>query len=386
MVNQNVSSDQAGKSSTQNNEAILTLDEAVNSAIENSYDISINKQKVEMLEEKRDFYKDAGNDDDMKSFDDLIDIFYDLARIQHGQADQNETFLEDKVRKEVTTQYNSIVIAEKELEQINKNIEVTNIDYENVQLKKTLGLSIDTDVQSAQLDVEKLKNQKKSKEEAIKGYRDILSILIGKDVDNYALEDKIQYKPLVIEGSIDDYMDEKIDTYLMYQKKMVEWNEDNEEDTNKEPSEPKIGDYTTYIDKTNDDGTITKVPQVDSKAYATAMASYISGYGTYLENQYTTDTSLDNYNSGKRKLKQSMITMNASLKDLETQIDTLQKTLDLTKKQMDNLKAMCDVGLQPIQDYNKQVLNVKNVEINLSKLIDSYNTLKTGIQEPWTLQ
>ena len=168
VVNQNVSSDQAGKSSTQNNKAILTLDEAVNSAIENSYDISINKQKVEMLEEKRDFYKDAGNDDDMKSFDDLIDIFYDLARIQHGQADQNETFLEDKVRKEITTQYNSIVIAEKELEQINKNIEVTNIDYENVQLKKTLGLSIDTDVQSAQLDVEKLKNQKNQKKKQLK--------------------------------------------------------------------------------------------------------------------------------------------------------------------------------------------------------------------------
>ncbi|WP_244833879.1 TolC family protein [Clostridium sp. BJN0001] len=370
------------------NKPVISVDEAADAAIENSYEVSTNQKEIDMLKDKRDFYKDLEDDEDFKSLDDFIDTVDDFARIEYGESEQKLDFLKDKIRKDVTSRYNDLVLAEKELDEINQDIKVTTTDLENAKLRKQLGLIIQTDVDSANVNLIDLQNQKKAKEELINAKKEILTIITGKDFNEYSTEDTIRYNPLVITGSLDDYLDEKIDYMMFYKKKLVEYNDDHADDNNEEPDKPSEADYTTY--KLKEDGTFETdkdgkaKSDTDYKAYGNALAGYVSSYGAYLEKEYSSDTSTDSFKNGKRTLKTSMIELYSNLKSAQTQIDTLKNKLDLAKKQMDNLKVTYDVGLKTAQDYNRAVLNVKKLEASLETAINGYNTLKTNIEQPWT--
>ncbi len=70
---------------------ILSLEKAIESAIDNSYQIVLNEEKQDMLEEKDDFYQDVDMDDD--GYND----------IQMSQNEQKRKFLEDQISVDVTS-------------------------------------------------------------------------------------------------------------------------------------------------------------------------------------------------------------------------------------------------------------------------------------------
>ncbi|MBY7025730.1 MULTISPECIES: TolC family protein [Clostridium] len=347
---------------------ILSLEKAIESAIDNSYQIVLNEEKQDMLEEKDDFYQDVDMDDD--GYND----------IQMSQNEQKRKFLEDQISVDVTSKYNSMVILEQELENIEIDIEIKTKEYENMELKKKIGLVSTIEIQNAKAELEKLKADKKSKEQELKNSKRVFETITDVDVEDYDLEDNIKFKPLKLDESLDSYLDDRIDTYFRYNKKLADWVEDNYSSTaGSKPTPPNENDY-------KDEEGNTKPEYKDAlNNWSTNYYNWISVSLKDIESEYNANTAVDSVNDGKRTMKQTLLTTYTKLVTLEGNITSMKAQLDVLYNKTKIIKLQYDIGLATKQDYYKQLLATEQLEINYSSLINSYNDLKEKIDKPWAL-
>ncbi len=347
---------------------ILSLEKAIESAIDNSYQIVLNEEKQDMLEEKDDFYQDVDMDDD--GYND----------IQMSQNEQKRKFLEDQISIDVTSKYNSMVILEQELENIEIDIEIKTKEYENMELKKKIGLVTTIEIQNAKAELEKLKADKKSKEQELKNSKKVFEIITDVDVEDYDLEDNVKFKPLKLDESLDSYLDDRIDTYFRYNKKLADWVEDNYSSAaGSKPTPPNENDY-------KDEEGNTKPEYKDAlNNWSTNYYNWISVSLKDIESEYNANTAVDSVNDGKRTMKQTLITTYTKLVTLEGNITSMKAQLDVLYNKTKIIKLQYDIGLATKQDYYKQLLATEQLEVSYSSLINSYNDLKEKIDKPWAL-
>ncbi len=347
---------------------ILSLEKAIDSAIDNSYQIVLNEEKQDMLEEKDDFYQDVDMDDD--GYND----------IQMSQNEQKRKFLEDQISVDVTSKYNSMVILEKELENIVIDIEIKTKEYENMELKKKIGLVSTIEMQNAKAELEKLKTEKKSKEQELKNSKKVFEIITDIDVEDYDLEDNVKFKPLKLDESLDSYLDDRIDTYFRYNKKLADWVEDNYSSTaGSKPTPPNENDY-------KDEEGNTKPEYKDAlNNWSTNYYNWISVSLKDIESEYNANTAVDSVNDGKRTMKQTLLTTYTKLVTLEGNITSMKAQLDVLYNKTKITKLQYDLGLATKQEYYKQLLTTEQLEVSYNSLINSYNDLKEKIDKPWTL-
>ncbi|ACD52892.1 multidrug transporter [Clostridium botulinum] len=347
---------------------ILSLEKAIESAIDNSYQIVLNEEKQDMLEEKDDFYQDVDMDDD--GYND----------IQMSQNEQKRKFLEDQISVDVTSKYNSMVILEQELENLEIDIEIKTKEYENMELKKKIGLVTTIEIQNAKAELEKLKADKKSKEQELKNSKKVFEIITDVDVEDYDLEDNVKFKPLKLDESLDSYLDDRIDTYFRYNKKLADWVEDNYSSTaGSKPTPPNENDY-------KDEEGNTKPEYKDAlNNWSTNYYNWISVSLKDIESEYNANTAVDSVNDGKRTMKQTLLTTYTKLVTLEGNITSMKAQLDVLYNKTKIIKLQYDIGLATKQDYYKQLLATEQLEVSYSSLINSYNDLKEKIDKPWAL-
>ncbi|WP_252231191.1 MULTISPECIES: TolC family protein [unclassified Clostridium] len=347
---------------------ILSLEKAIDSAIDNSYQIVLNEEKQDMLEEKDDFYQDVDMDDD--GYNDM----------QMSQNEQKRKFLEDQISVDVTSKYNSMVILEKELENIVIDIEIKTKEYENMELKKKIGLVSTIEMQNAKAELEKLKAEKKSKEQELKNSKKVFEIITDIDVEDYDLEDNVKFKPLKLDESLDSYLDDRIDTYFRYNKKLADWVEDNYSSTaGSKPTPPNENDY-------KDEEGNTKPEYKDAlNNWSTNYYNWISVSLKDIESEYNANTAVDSVNDGKRTMKQTLLTTYTKLVTLEGNITSMKAQLDVLYNKTKITKLQYDLGLATKQEYYKQLLTSEQLEVSYNSLINSYNDLKEKIDKPWTL-
>ncbi len=347
---------------------ILSLEKAIESAIDNSYQIVLNEEKQDMLEEKDDFYQDVDMDDD--GYND----------IQMSQNEQKRKFLEDQISVDVTSKYNSMVILEQELENLEIDIEIKTKEYENMELKKKIGLVTTIEIQNAKAELEKLKADKKSKEQELENSKKVFEIITDIDVEDYDLEDNVKFKPLKLDESLDSYLDDRIDTYFRYNKKLADWVEDNYSSTaGSKPTPPNENDY-------KDEEGNTKPEYKDAlNNWSTNYYNWISVSLKDIESEYNANTAVDSVNDGKRTMKQTLLTTYTKLVTLEGNITSMKAQLDVLYNKTKIIKLQYDIGLATKQDYYKQLLATEQLEVSYSSLINSYNDLKEKIDKPWAL-
>ncbi|HBJ2622779.1 TPA: TolC family protein [Clostridium botulinum] len=347
---------------------ILSLEKAIESAIDNSYQIVLNEEKQDMLEEKDDFYQDVDMDDD--GYND----------IQMSQNEQKRKFLEDQISVDVTSKYNSMVILEQELENLEIDIEIKTKEYENMELKKKIGLVTTIEIQNAKAELEKLKADKKSKEQELENSKKVFEIITDVDVEDYDLEDNVKFKPLKLDESLDSYLDDRIDTYFRYNKKLADWVEDNYSSTaGSKPTPPNENDY-------KDEEGNTKPEYKDAlNNWSTNYYNWISVSLKDIESEYNVNTAVDSVNDGKRTMKQTLLTTYTKLVTLEGNITSMKAQLDVLYNKTKIIKLQYDIGLATKQDYYKQLLATEQLEVSYSSLINSYNDLKEKIDKPWAL-
>ncbi|MBW6410455.1 multidrug transporter [Clostridium weizhouense] len=351
---------------------ILSLEKAIDSAIDNSYQIVLNEEKQDMLEDKDDFYQDIDMDDD--GYND----------IQISQNEQKRKFLKDQISVDITSKYNSIIVLEKELQNIDMSIEIKTKDYETMELKKNMGLISTIEIQNSKAEIDKLKADKKSKEEEIKNTKKIFSIITDIDVEDYALENSIEFKPLKLHESLDSYLDDRIDTYFRYNKKLAKWVEDNYTDTSGSKPVPPNANDEKYNEK-DENGKLKNDFEGDLKQWKVDYQNWISSSLKDIENEYNADTALDSVNDAKRTMKQTLLTTYTKLVTLEGNISSMKSQLEVLYNKTKITKLQYDLALITKQDYYNQLLSTQQLEVSYESLINSYNDLKEKIDKPWTL-
>nr|WP_312289122.1 TolC family protein [Clostridium chromiireducens] len=377
-----------------NGRVLLTLDDAIKAAISNSNTLALDEKKISYqdkvndINEKIDDAKDA--DSDHKDYDE------DINDNTLGQLKQQRDFDEDKLVQKTTNAYNNIVTSQMKIDKASKILELKKKDISNAKLKKDLGIMTSIDFDSTELQIQSLQNQQNLSINTLRDAQDSFKALTGKDVTKFTLEQDIKYEQLKIDGSIDEYLDNAIDKYLKYSSELLKLKKDyyddkdnqvSEEDVKKaeditneaitkKPSKPTntddLGAYMKYVDDMNQYNT-------NISAYTTTLSLRLAYLNSKL-GVYTQETALE---ETKKTYKESLKTIYTNLLATEDNINYLKSSIQINNRQLSTLKLKSDLGLMTKSDYDTQVANSQDLDIQLRTAIDSYNTLKEKIQKPW---
>lgn len=387
-----------------NQKPVLTLDSAIESAISSSETLQLDTKKItyqdnvnDINEDLDDFNNVSGDQEDFN--DDTRDATSDKLR-------QQRDFDEDILKQKVITAYNNIVTNQVKIDTAAKELEVKNKELENTKLKESLGITTSTDLKSAELEILNLQNTQKARENALKDLEYSFKVLTGKDVTQYTLEQDVPYEALKIDDSIDDYLNDVISTYLKYSEQILKlkkdyyYDSDNKvtdgdvsdaKETTEDAKEPKLSDY---FNNDNTDGFIKKDDFINAyDDYKTAYDKYekdknayntlVSARLAYLANKLSVDTDQTTINENKKNFKNQLKTLYTNLLTSEDNINYLKKNIEVNNKKLSDAKLKYDLGMITESDYNTQVVNSENLNLQLRNEIINHNTLKEEIQKPW---
>lgn len=362
---------------------VLTLKNAIGAAISNSGKLALKSKEIKLYEDKLDIQDEL---DDIQDNDN--DFPYDKLELTVDQTKEQKDYMEDQITQDITNKYNDLITRNNELKKIKKQIEIKTIENEYVKLKKDLGLSTAIELKNAEVDFQKLKNNEKAKENQLKNAQDYFQILTEKDLNNYSLEEKQEFKVFKIEKSQDEYFDDVIEKYYKYDKKLIELTrdnlKDNEVDKPDSDDKPDADDYKSTV--VNADGTISS--QFDSSGYAAAQQAYeksYTDYGTYLQNKYNLSSSRVSLEENKKNLKKGLKESYAKLIDMENSINVAKSNIEVKNNELSIAKLKFDEGLMTKVAYDKLVLDNESLDTDLRTSVNDYNTLKNQIQKPWLL-
>jgi hypothetical protein len=385
-----------------NQKSVLTLEEAIQSAISISDTLALDDKKISYQNDTNDI-NDSQNDfnnvsDDKKNYD------KDSNNNSLDKLKQQRDFDEDLLIQKVTSKYNDIVTNKMKIDEAAKQLEIKNEKLDDSNFKNSLGMVIQTDLESSKLDIENLQNTQKSSENALKDAEYSFKVLTGTDVSQYSLEQDINFEPLKIDGSIDEYLDNAIDSYLKYSEQLVNLNKDyydhnyekdnviSTDDMNTaetaakaatKPNEPAVP--TVPVDASYDIGTYQKYQDALSaynkviNKYTGILASRLTYFKTKLSNYQDEFTLNDN----KKKFKDSLKAYYTSLLASEDKINYYKKNIIINNEKLSNAKFKYDLGMMTESDYNTQVLSCEDFDLQLRSEIINYNSLKEEIQKPW---
>ena len=375
--------------------SVLTLDDAIKSAISTSEILALDEKKISYTDKINDVNKNIDDNPqlvgkaEIEMSDNRKDLNEDTRDIKLKQCKQQRDFDEDKLIQKVTTSYNDIVTSQMKIEKAKKDIELKNKDLSVIKVKNYVGSTISVDVDANTVSLEDLQNQLKSSESALKDAQYNFKVLTGKDVTQYSLDQDIKYDTFKIDGSMDEYLDNVIDNYLKYNMQLIELNKDYFDD-----SDNKAADITDK-DKPSDEKPILS-NDGDLKAYKeyeTKLDDYyqkrqvyafkLSIRLAYLNAKIGTYESETNLDEAKKQFKEQLRNFYTMLTTTQNNIDLLKKNIELNNKQLRIFKAKYDSELITKTYYDHQVVNSEELNIQLRSAIDRYNTLKEEIQKPW---
>ena len=401
----------ANSDSTNQNNAkqVLTLEDAINGAKSCSNTIAILDENIRLtqninnLSETKDTVTNKDDDTIEGVTDNQKDYNEDKRKLQLNQLEQKRDFAIDKLTQSVTDAYNSLIVSQAEISQLKNDIELQKTEIEQSNLKKSLGLMTDINIDQVNLGLQKNLNDLDNKQNTLKDDKENFKVLTGKDVDQYTLEDKIEYKKFVLDGSLDDYLDGVIDEYVSYTQEINDlnkdfWNDDDNATTsgavklakdfyqdNKDNKAPILTEYLG--DKTGEEKTNAIADYLKaSKKYTNGLSAYTGAIAlrmNYLQNKSSVTTSELQLNETKDQYKKALRTMYTNLLNIEKSIDLLNSNVELSNKQLRIDKLNYDLGLQTKLAYDKSVSESETLNNQLKSTINSYNTLKAQLEKPW---
>ena len=393
--------------STSNNigVSVITLDRAIDAAISNSDSLKLKskeikyyKDKLKLQEYSNDFYEYI-NDDDIDN--ELLEFSYDKLEIQKDQSEATKNFLKDQITADITDKYNAIILKEIEIENLKKSFEIKNNELYYLKAKVQIGKAKSNDLEDKEIEVKSLKDSITAKENSLSINKEYFGVLTNLNTSNCIFDRSVNYNKFKIDGSIDNYIDEKLDEYLHYNEEILNLTEDTFNEVKDDGVDdildedpPSVPDKAKYVStETDENGKPTASFNYGGYAlgmmeYQSKIESYIKHlqrYESYLDGKYSIDEGKVKLEDSKKKLKNGLKESYAALLDLENTIDNLSDTVNSTNKKLEFAKASVENGLMTENDYNSKVLSAKDLESNLRKLVNTHDKLKNNIEKPWTL-
>lgn len=385
--------------------SVITLDRAIDAAINNSDSLKLKtkeikyyKDKLKLQEYSNDFYEDI-NDDEIDN--ELLEFSYDKLEIQKDQSEATKNFLKDQIAADITDKYNAIILKEIEIENLKKSLEIKNNELYYLKTKVQIGKAKNNDLEDKEIEVKSLKDSITAKENSLNINKEYLGVLTNLNTSNCIFDRSVNYNKFEIDGSIDNYIDDKLDEYLHYNEEILNLTEDTFKDVKDDGVDdildedpPSMPDKAKYVSTETDENGKT-IASFDYGGYALGMIEYqskiesyinhLQRYESYLDGKYSVDEGKVKLEDSKKQLRNGLKEVYASLLDLENTIDNLSDTVNSTNKKLEFAKASVENGLMTENDYNAKVLSAKDLESNLRKLVNTHDKLRNNIEKPWTL-
>lgn len=375
----------------------LKLDKAIEAAISNSDKLKLKSKEIRMYQDKmklqeknNDYYESIGQK--------LYGFPYDKLELQEKQTKESKKLMEDQIANDITNKYNDMILKEIDINKSKRYLELKKKDLEFIKGKLSLEMATPTEVKDAQIDLKSYENDIKAKENLLKDNKEYFKVLTYLDIENtYKLDYSMKYEKLKINGSIDKYIDDKIDKYLKYDTKilkltkdyMKDLKDDGIKDIMKKDTE-KLPDKASSV-TSKEDGTY----EFDSGSYALKLIEYqqkqmehlakLNAYGEYIDGEYSVSEAKVKLEESKSNLKNGLKESYSALIDLENKINTLKEQVNSTNTKLSFGKAQVDMGLILQNDYDKQVIESEDLDNGIRKLVYTYNNLKESIEKPWIL-
>lgn len=391
----------ADYNSSASQKTVLSLDKAISATINNSDKLALKQKEITMYERKLDlkeYNHDYNEEIGENTGNDTIDDFqYDKLDLQKSQAYQSEDFLRDQIANDITNKYNVIILKQLDINKLKLDLEIKTKNFNIMKTKVRTGSATSNQLYDKQIELKKAQDNISAKENSLKNNIDYLGVLTNLDLSDYTLDKNINYNVFKIDGSIDEYLNDKINQYLKYNDKIIKLSDDylhelKDEKINdiKDTIEDDIAESPKQSSYTKLDGNNNTVN--DTVAYSVALMKYeqtqekiINKYSFYLDSRYSTDEAKVTLEDSKKKLKNTLREMYSTLLDLENQIDALNEEIKSTNIKIKCAKLKVDIETMTENDYKAQVLKGEELDISLRNLINAYNNLKDNIQKPWIL-
>ena len=379
------------------NKPIITLEKIINSAIDNSDKLSLKSKEIKMYRDKiklqekiNDFYDSI----DQK----VYDFPYDKLELQVKQVNQSKEFLKDQISDDITSKYNAIILKQMDIAKAKTNLKIKNKELNTVKTKVSIGMATENQLYDKNIEISSLQNDIKAKEDSLKNNTDYLGVLTNLNISNYVLDSNINYETFRINGSTDKYFDNKIDSFLKYNDKMLNLTKDYLEELKDDGIKdildgniPQIPDKNKFVVMDQDTGTAT----FNSSGYALSLIDYLQkqqiflkkldGYGAYLEGKYNMAEGKIKLDDARKKLNNGLNEAYSTLLDLENKINTVKEQIKSTNTKLRYAKSQVDIGMMTENNYEAVVLKSEDLDTSLRQLINTYDKLKNSIQKPWIL-
>ena len=379
------------------NKSTITLEKIINAAINNSDKLALKSKEIRMYRDKmklqekiNDFYDSI----DQK----VYDFPYDKLELQEKQANQSNEFMKDQISDDITSKYNAIILKQMDIVKSKTNLEIKNKELNTVKTKIRIGMATENQLYDKNIEISSLQNDIKAKEDSLKNNTDYLGVLTGLNISNYSLDSEITYETFRINGSTDEYFDNKIDSFFEYNDKMLDLSKDYLDELKDDGIKgildgniPQIPDKSKFIGMDQDTGTAT----FNSSGYALSLIDYLQkqqiflkkldGYGSYLDGKYNMEEGKVKIDDARKKLKNGLKEAYSTLLDLENKINTVNEQIKSTNTKLRYAKSQVDIGMMTENNYKAAVLKSEDLDTSLRQLINTYDKLKNSIQKPWIL-
>lgn len=384
-----------------NQKPVFTLEQAITDTINNSDRLALKSNEIALYRRKMDLeeynhdYKDKINEN---TGNDIIDDFpYDKLKLQEKQTKQSEYFLHERIADDITKKYNTIILKQIDIDRLKSDLEIKTKELNILKTKVTLGLATSNQLYDKQIEITKAQDEIKAKDDSLKVNMNYLGVLTNVDLSKYNFDQNLMYNKFKIEGSIDEYLDNKLNEYLKYNDEIIKFTDDYLDELKDEKIDdikkiiegevaesPKQSDYKKLDENNNEiDDTVTY--SVALLKYEGTQEKIINAYSSYVDARYSIDEAKVKLDDSKKSLKNTLKEMYVTLTDLEKQISSVNEQIKSANTKLNYAKSQVDIGNMTENDYKSQVLKSEELDSSLKNLINTYNNLRNSIENPWIL-
>ena len=361
---------------SENSLKILTLDKAIEAGLNNDDQMKILSSNLNYYKDLQDYYDEADNDNG----EDQNDVNIDSAK-------QSKEFRKDAVEYEITNLYNSIVLAEKQVEYQREIVNNEGTKTNNMKLKYNKGLidSVSMFKQEASLKTEK--DTLQAKINSLNDLKEKLKLATGINVNNYTFDDRLNYEKLKLDGDLESYIDDKISIITKYDRELADLLEDavdEMKDDDLDDLEMPDKDKFYNIPKTDSDGNIIGY-DLNEEAYNTAKNGALAAYKGYLEAKKGSESASAGVNIKEKTYKNMLRSNYSNILAMEDGIDQLITNIDIANKSLANTKLQYQLGLMTTNDYNTAATGYRQLDISLRQTLNQYYQLKIVFEKPWAV-
>ena len=360
----------------ENSLKILTLDKAIEAGLNNDDQMKILSSNLNYYKDLQDYYDEADNDNG----EDQNDVNIDSAK-------QSKEFRKDAVEYEITNLYNSIVLAEKQVEYQREIVNNEETKTSNMKLKYNKGLidSVSMSKQEASLKTEK--DTLQAKINSLNDLKEKLKLATGINVNNYTFDDRLNYEKLKLDGDLESYIDDKISIITKYDRELADLLEDavdDMKDDDLDDLEMPDKDKFYNIPKTDSDGNVIGY-DLNEEAYNTAKNGALAAYKGYLEAKKGSESASAGVNIKEKTYKNMLRSNYSNILAMEDGIDQLITNIDIANKSLANTKLQYQLGLMTTNDYNTAATGYRQLDISLRQTLNQYYQLKIVFEKPWAV-